>query len=89
MKCLAVFFFHQKVSMGPIPNGPRSASCDRAIRYSGLFWVRSIGLVGDFLDFFFSECKKVEEQERNHRPHDMSIYESRLPGLGLQIWLKH
>ena len=35
--------------MGPNPNGPRSVSCDRAIRYSGL-GVRSLGPVGDFLD---------------------------------------
>ena len=27
--------------MGPNPNGPRSVSCDRAIRYSGFFGVRS------------------------------------------------
>ena len=38
--------------MGPNPNGPRSVSCDRAIRYSGLFGVRSVGPVGDFLDIF-------------------------------------
>ena len=37
--------------MGPNPNGPRSVSCDRAIRYSGFFGVRSVGPVGDFLDF--------------------------------------
>ena len=39
--------------MGPNPNGPRSVSCDRAIRYSGFFGVRSfVGpTVGDFLDF--------------------------------------
>ena len=37
--------------MGPNPNRPRSGSCDRAIRYSGL-GVRSVGpTVGDFLDF--------------------------------------
>ena len=36
--------------MGPNPNGPRLVSCDRAIRYSGL-GVRSVGPVGDFLDF--------------------------------------
>ena len=38
--------------MGPNPNGPRSVSCDRAvryIRYSGL-GVRSVGPVGDFLE---------------------------------------
>ena len=27
--------------MGPNPNGPRDVSCDRAIRYSGFFGVRS------------------------------------------------
>ena len=32
-----------------LTNGPRSVSCDRAIRYSGL-GVRSVGPVGDFLD---------------------------------------
>ena len=37
--------------MGPNPNGPRSESCDQAIRYSGFFGVRSVGpTVGDFLD---------------------------------------
>ena len=36
--------------MGPNPNGPRSVSCDRAIRYSGFFGVRSVGPVEDFLD---------------------------------------
>ena len=37
--------------MGPIPNGPLSVSCDRAIRYSGYLRVRSVGpTVGDFLD---------------------------------------
>ncbi len=35
--------------MGPNPNGPRSVSCDRAIRYSGL-GVCSVGPVGDFLE---------------------------------------
>ena len=35
--------------MGPNPNGPLSVSCDRAIRYSGFFGVRSVGPVGDFL----------------------------------------
>ena len=34
--------------MGPNPNGPRSVSCDRAIRDSGLE-IRSVGPVGDFL----------------------------------------
>ena len=29
-----------KNGMGPNPNGPRSVSCDRAIRYSGFFGVR-------------------------------------------------
>ena len=29
---------YQKFFMGPYPNGPRSVSCDRAIRYSGFFW---------------------------------------------------
>ncbi len=33
-----------------LTNGPRSVSCDRAIRYSGLR-VRSAGPVGDFLEF--------------------------------------
>ena len=33
------------------PNGPRSVSCDRAIRYSG-WGVRSVGSVGDFLDLY-------------------------------------
>ena len=32
-----------------LTNGPRSVSCDRAIRYSGL-GVRSVGPVGDFLE---------------------------------------
>ena len=36
--------------MEPIPNGPRSVSCYRAIRYSGCFGVRSVGPVGDFLE---------------------------------------
>ena len=36
--------------MGPNPNGPRSVSCDRDIRYLGFFGVRSVGPVGDFLD---------------------------------------
>ena len=40
-----------KNSMGPNPKGPRSGSCDRGIRYSGFFGVRSVGpTVGDFLD---------------------------------------
>ena len=38
--------------MGPYPNGP--LSCDRAIRYSGYFGVRSVGPVGDFLDHWFT-----------------------------------
>ena len=38
--------------MGPNPNGPRSVSCDRAIKYSGFFGVRSfVGpTVGDVLE---------------------------------------
>ena len=32
-----------------LTNGPRSVSCDRAIRYSGL-GVRSVGPVVDFLE---------------------------------------
>ena len=36
--------------MGPNPNGPRTVSCDRDIRYLGFFGVRSVGPVGDFLD---------------------------------------
>ena len=39
--------------MGQNPNGPRSVSCDRAIRYSGL-GVRSLGPVGDFLEILKS-----------------------------------
>ena len=31
--------------------GPRSVSCDRAIRYSGFFGLRSVGPVGDFLEY--------------------------------------
>ena len=46
--------FHQKLFMGPNPNGPRSVSKLRAgaIRYSGFCCVRSfVGpTVGDFLD---------------------------------------
>ena len=34
-----------------LTNGPRSVSCDRAIRYSGFFGVQSVGPVGDFLEF--------------------------------------
>ena len=36
----------------PNPNGPRSGSCDRALRYSGFFGVRGPWgpSVGDFLD---------------------------------------
>ena len=42
-----------------LTNGPRSVSCDRAIRYSGFFGVRSfVGPVGsDFLE-------KVDEAKR-------------------------
>ena len=36
--------------MGPNPNGPRSVSYDRAIRYSGS-GVHSVDPVGDFLEF--------------------------------------
>ena len=43
--------FHQKLNKGPNPNGPRSVSCDRVIRYSGFFGVRSLGpFLGDFLE---------------------------------------
>ena len=50
-KSLRVGKTHWKVGsikngMGPNPNGPRSVSCDRAIRYSGFFGVRSVGPVG-------------------------------------------
>ena len=48
-----LFFISQvaiKNYMGPNPNGPRLGSCDRAIRYSGFFGVRSVGPVGDFLE---------------------------------------
>ena len=38
-----------------LTNGPRSVSCDRAIRYSGL-GVRSVGPVEDFLEM---GCKIV------------------------------
>ena len=42
---------HQKLFMGPNPNGPYQISCDRAMRYSGFFGVRGPwGTVGDFLD---------------------------------------
>ncbi len=34
-----------------LTNGPHSVSCDRAIRSSGFFGVRSVGPVGDFLEF--------------------------------------
>ena len=51
--------------MGPNPNGPRSVSCDRAIRYSGFFGVRSVGPVGDFLDFL--EMWKISEELGNGR----------------------
>ena len=33
-----------------LTNGPRFVSCNRAIRYSGFFGVRSLGPVGDFLE---------------------------------------
>ena len=40
-----------KIEFRPNPNGPRSGSCDRAIRYSGFFGVCSVGqTIGDFLD---------------------------------------
>ena len=40
-----------------LTNGPYQVSCDRAIRYSGLFGVRSVGPVGDFLESFMGwEC---------------------------------
>ena len=35
--------------MGPNPNGPRSVTCDRAIRYPGS-GVLAVGPVVDFLD---------------------------------------
>ena len=42
-----------------LTNGPRSVSCDRAIRYSGFFGVRSVGpTVGDFFGIYacFNAC---------------------------------
>ena len=44
-----------KNGMGPNPNGPRSVSCDRAIRYSGL-GVRSVAPVEDFLEWIIDGC---------------------------------
>ena len=44
------FFQSIKSGMGPYPNGPRSVSCDRAIRHSGLGVPWTVGPVGDFLD---------------------------------------
>ena len=41
--------------MGPNPNGPCLESCDRTIRYSGFFGVRSVGRVGDFLDWYLED----------------------------------
>ena len=42
-----VWFIPSKMEWD-LPNGPRSVSCDRAIRYSGFFGVCSVGPVGDF-----------------------------------------
>ena len=53
--------FYPSKTEWDLTNGPRSVSCDRAIRYSGL-GVRSIRPVGDFLDFMFKDplyCYRV------------------------------
>ena len=42
-----------------LPNGPRSVSCDRAIRYSGS-GVRSVGPVGDFFDLYKNMIQYVD-----------------------------
>ena len=42
--------FLSKIEWDRIPTDPEKVSCDRAIRYSGFFGVRSVGPVGDFLD---------------------------------------
>ena len=40
-----------KIEVGTLSQRtPDQVSCDRAIRYSGFFGVRSVGPVGDFLD---------------------------------------
>ena len=53
-----------KNEMGPNPNGPHLVSCDRAMRYSGLFGVRSGGpTVGDFLDKPFLEAHPTPPYE--------------------------
>ena len=41
---------HQKLNGTESQRTPDQVSCDRAIRYSGFFGVRSVGPVGDFLD---------------------------------------
>ena len=56
------FTVHQKLRLGPNPNGPRSVSCNRAIRYSGCFGVRSVGPVGDFL--YTDEKSKILHQKQ-------------------------
>ena len=55
--------------MGPNPNGPRSVRCDRDIRYSGFFGVRSVGpTVGDFLEWMFSfrdsKIRNIDKQTK-------------------------
>ena len=54
--------------MGPNPNGLRSVSCDRAMRYSGL-GVRSVGLAGYFLEksmegFQRNKGKRIQDAEK-------------------------
>ncbi len=66
--------------IGPSPNGPRSVSCDRAIRYSGLFGVRSVGNVGDFLETFLP--LKINVWKRKFRFSQTNISRGELIVLG-------
>ena len=52
--------FHQKFEWD-LTNGP--LSCDRAIRYSGFFGVRSVGPVGNFLDRYIQKFVHWIQQE--------------------------
>ena len=68
---MLVGWVHQKLNGTESQRTPKKVSCDRANRYSGFFGVRSVGPVGDFLDWggegWKEVCWELKEEIPNAR----------------------